>query len=69
MTGNSCELGVEGEAVAVKTVGACSVREIREERRPLRAEGAVEGEEAAGAPRRPVKTWIPTMGSFLCLQR
>lgn len=44
--GNSCELGAQGEAVVVETVGARSVGEMREERRPLRAEGAMEGEEA-----------------------
>lgn len=43
---------------------------MREERgcRPLRAEGAVEGDQAGGAPRRPVKTWVPAVGRFLPLE-
>lgn len=61
-------MGVQGEAVVVKTVRARSVRVMREERRPLRAEGAVHGDEAGGAPRRPVKTGFPRVGRFLPLQ-
>lgn len=66
--GNSCELGAQGEAVAVETVRARSVRQMREERRPLRAEGAVGVNEAGGAPQRPMETGIPTVGRFLPLE-
>lgn len=69
MPGNSCELGAQGEAVAVETVGAGGVGEMREQGRPLGAEGAVEGEQAGGAPRRPVRTRVPRVGRFLPVQR
>lgn len=66
--GNSCELRVQRDAVAVKTVGASSVRETREERRPMGAHWTVEGERAGRAPRRAMKAWVPTVGSLFCLQ-
>lgn len=44
---------------------------MREERgcRPLRAERAVEGDQAGGAPWRPVKAWVPAVGRFFPLKR
>lgn len=69
MPGNGCEWGAQGEAVAVQTVGARGVREMREQGRPLGAKGAVQGEEAGGAPRGPVQTGLPAVGRPLGLQR
>lgn len=69
MPGKSCELGVQGEAVAVEADGACSVRETGEKRRPLGSDWPSEGDEAGGAPCGSMKTRVPTMGSFLHLQR
>lgn len=68
MLGNSCELGVQGKAVAVKKVWARSVRWMREERRTLSAEGAVQGDEAGGAAWRPMKTSLSAVGRFFPLQ-
>lgn len=65
MPGNSCELRIQGDAVAVKTVGARCVRKAGEERGPVRA---VEREQAGGAPRGAVKTWVSAVRSFLGLQ-
>lgn len=59
---------IQGDAVAVKTVGARCVREAGEERGPVRADRAVEREQAGGAPRRAVKTRLSAVRSFLGLQ-
>lgn len=69
MSGNNCELRAQGESVAVQTEGACGVGKMREERRPLRAERAVEGDQAGRTPRRALMTWLPTMRRLLPLQR
>lgn len=66
---NSCELGTQGKAVAVKTVGGRSVREMRQEGRTRGAQRAVQGDEARGAPGGPVQTWIPAVKGLLPLQR
>lgn len=68
MPGNSCELRIQGDAVAVKTVGARCVGKAMKERGPVRADGAVEREQAGGAPRRAVKTRVSAVRSFLGLQ-
>lgn len=69
MSGNNCELRAEGESVAVQTEGACGVGKMREERRPLRTEGAVEGDQAGRTPWRALMTRLPAMRRRLPLQR
>lgn len=69
VSGNICELGAQGEAVAVQTAGARGVGERREERGALRAERAVKGDQAGGTPGRALRTRVPAVSGFLPLQR
>lgn len=66
--GNNWELRAQGDAVAIKTVGAHCVRVMREMRRPMWANWAVNWEDTGGARSSTVKMWDLALMRFLSLQ-